>query len=374
MVAGLWLMLGAGPGWAGPPDIVVSDAKGNTAGGTGALFSNTTGHDSTAFGLDALQHNTTGADNTAFGSQALQFNTTGVANAAVGEGALAKNTIGGGNTAVGQAALEGNTTGSNNAAVGEGALFSNTIGGLNTAVGQVALEGNTTGSNNAAVGEGALNRNTAGSQNTAVGVTALQNNTTGSNNIALGFTAGQSLTSGSNNIYLGAASPATESNTMRLGLNQTRTFIAGVAGSHLSGSQVVVSSSGQLGIIASSARYKHNIRAMGARSRGLFQLRPVIFRYKQDPQGVRQYGLIAEEVAKVYPELVTWRSDGAAESVQYHELIPMVLNELQRQQRELGELKAQNERLQAALVRQTAALAVRLGRLEGTHTAPLASR
>jgi Chaperone of endosialidase len=113
---------------------------------------------------------------------------------------------------------------------------------------------------------------------------------------------------------------------------------------------------------------------MGARSRGLFQLRPVIFRYKQDPQGVRQYGLIAEEVAKVYPELVTWRSDGAAESVQYHELIPMVLNELQRQQRELGELKAQNERLQAALVRQTAALAVRLGRLEGTHTAPLASR
>ncbi len=162
---------------------------------------------------------------------------------------------------------------------------------------------------------------------------------------------------------------ATESNTMRLGRTgqTTSTFIAGIA-TGLSGSPVVVSSTGQLGSVGSSARYKHNIQTMGARSRALFQLRPVSVRYKQDPRGVRQYGLIAEEVAKVYPELVTRRSDGTVESVQYHELIPMVLNELQRQQRELGELKAQNTRLQAALREQTAALAVRLVRLEGTHS------
>jgi hypothetical protein len=188
--------------------------------------------------------------------------------------------------------------------------------------------------------------------------------TTGSNNIALGFNAGFNLTSVSNNIYLGAASPATESKTMRLGNTQTRTFVAGIAGTPLSGSQVVVSSSGQLGILASSARYKRNIETMGERSLGLFRLRPVTFRYKQDPQGTRQYGLVAEEVAKVYPELVTKGRGGAVESVQYYELVPMLLNELQQQGMELQELKAQN-----------AALAARLVRLEETpHAASLASR
>ena len=129
---------------------------------------------------------------------------------------------------------------------------------------------------------------------------------------------------------------------------QTRTFIAGVAGTALSGSQVLVSSTGQLGILASSARYKRDISAMGRRSRGLFALRPVTFRYKQDRQRIRQYGLIAEEVAKVYPELVTRRSDGTVESVQYHELIAMLLNELQRQQREQAALTARLERVEAA--------------------------
>ncbi|HAH63983.1 MAG TPA: hypothetical protein DCL72_00560 [Rhizobiales bacterium] len=103
-------------------------------------------------------------------------------------------------------------------------------------------------------------------------------------------------------------------------------------------------------------RHDATINRRRQRSRGLFRLRPVTFRYRQDPQGIRQYGLIAEEVVNVFPELVTRGSDGAVESVQYHELVPMLLNELQRQQRELGELRAQNRRLRATLVEQTAAL------------------
>jgi hypothetical protein len=191
--------------------------------------------------------------------------------------------------------------------------------------------------------------NTSGSGNTAVGTNALVSNTTGSGNIALGDFSGFNLKSGSGNIYLGSdGGAATESNTIRLGQSQTRTFIAGVAGTHISGSQVVVNGAGQLGILASSARYKRDINPMGARSRGLFQLRPVTFRFKQDPERTRQYGLIAEEVAKVYPELVMRRSDGAVESVQYHELIPMLLNELQRQQRELTALTTRLVRMEAA--------------------------
>jgi hypothetical protein len=186
--------------------------------------------------------------------------------------------------------------------------------------------------------------------------------TSGSNNVAIGLDAGAKLASGSDNIYLGADSLASESNTMRLGQGQTHTFVAGIAGHPLIGSQVVVTTAGQLGIVASSARFKRDIQAMGEVSQGLLQLRPVTFRYKQDPQGIRQYGLIAEEVAKVYPELVTRGPDGKVASVQYHELIPMLLNELQRQQREFQELKA--------------ALTARLMQLEAAvpRSASLASR
>src|SRR5262249_62062200 len=140
--------------------------------------------------------------------------------------------------------------------------------------------------------------------------------------------------SGDSNIYLGNTGATTESNTMRLGQPsaQTRTFIAGIAGVPISGATVTINNAGQLGIVASSARYKRDIQDMAAGSQGLYRLRPVIFRYKQDPQGQRQYGLIAEEVAKVYPELVTKGADGKVESVQYHELAPMLLNEMQRQQ------------------------------------------
>src|SRR5262249_15591370 len=131
----------------------------------------------------------------------------------------------------------------------------------------------------------------------------------------------------------------------------------------ISGAQVTINSNGQLGIVMSSARYKRDIHEMGQSSQGLYSLRPVTFRYKQDPQGQRQYGLIAEEVAKVYPELVTKGADGKVESVQYHELIPMLLNEVQHQQQEIAALKVQAQQVGELKV-QNGALAARLERLE----------
>jgi len=132
----------------------------------------------------------------------------------------------------------------------------------------------------------------------------------------------------------------------------------------ISGAQVTINNAGQLGILASSTRYKRDIRDMRDSSQGLYHLRPVTFRYKQDAQGQQQYGLIAEEVAKVYPELVTKGADGKVESVQYHELIPLLLNDVQHQQRQIAELKVQNEEQRA----QNAALAARLERLEAGTT------
>jgi len=238
---------------------------------------------------------------------------------------------------------------------------------------------NTEGFNNIASGYQALLFNTSGSINTAVGVSALEANTIGNNNTAIGAGAGETLTVGSDNIYLGNTGTDSESGTMRLGGSQTKTtFIAGIVGVAVSGSPVLIGSNGQLGIQASSIRYKRDIQPMSASSRGLMQLRPVVFRYKQDAQGERQYGLIAEEVAKVYPELVTRGAKGEVESVRYHELVPMLINEMQHQQRQLGaqaqqltaqaqqlaELKAQNEFLRTALGQQQERDATVAARLE----------
>ena len=148
----------------------------------------------------------------------------------------------------------------------------------------------------------------------------------------MGHGAGAALTSGNKNIYLGHPGAASESKTMRLGSVQTKTFIAGVTTAAVTGTNVVINASGQLGVPLSSARYKRDIETMGARSEGLLKLRPVTFVYKQDEQGVRQYGLIAEEVATVYPELVTHTATGEVQAVRYQELIPMLVNEVQRQQ------------------------------------------
>jgi Chaperone of endosialidase len=282
----------------------------------------------------------------------------------------------GGNTGGGSGALGSpNLSGSGNTAYGSLSLAGNTIGYRNSAFGDGALQSNNTGNNNTALGNIALVSNADGSDNTASGSQALNNNTSGSDNTATG----SALTSGNTNIYLGNPGVASESNTLRLGQvnSQTRTFMAGIFGKTASGGiQVVINSSGQLGTVVSAARYKRDIRDIGEKSQGLHRLRPVTFRYKQDPQGPRQYGLIAEEVATVYPELVVRGAKGEVEAVQYHELIPMLLNEVQHQQQELAELKAQNARLQATLVQQNAAVAARLEQLEAgaARAATLATR
>src|SRR5262249_50419852 len=311
------------------------------------LYFNTTGHDNTASGNTALQHNTTGINNTATGGAALQGNTTGY-----------------GNTASGVSTLRANTTGARNTATANRALPSNTTGAYNTASGVNALQANTTGSNNTALGQGTLLAAPTGTGNTAIG-----------------WGAGMNLSSGSQNIYLGHPGVASESNTLRLGSSlQTKTFVAGVAGKAVTGTTVVNTRRGRTGGMASPARHKPRNGGMAGRSGGLYKLRPVTFRYKADPGHRLQYGLIAEEVAKVYPELVTKGADGKAESVQYHELIPLLLNEVQRQQQEIVELKAQTQQVAELKAQneeqrvQNATLAARVEQLEAGHHGMLATR
>jgi hypothetical protein len=273
------------------------------------------------------------------------------ANTALGDGALESNTTGIDNTAVGVDALESNTTGSSNTAVGVDALQINTTGDDNTALGSAALSDNTTGSGNTAVGGGALPANTTGNNNTALGGFALENNTTGGNNTALGFLAGLSVTTGNNNIHIGNQGTDGDTALIRIGTvgTHTATFIAGIAGqTSPSGLAVLVNGAGHLGTTTSSRRAKDEIRDMGVASDGVLKLRPVTFRYKpehDDGARLAQYGLIAEEVAEIFPELVVLDKDGQPSGVRYHVLPAMLLNELQRQQREIVELRAKVQEL-----------------------------
>jgi hypothetical protein len=339
----------------------------NSSLGYGSLSSNTTGYSNTAIGHDTLEYNVSGFQNTAVGTYALQANggnnNTGVgyqalgtttntnANTAVGAFALVTNYNGEYNTAEGAFALLSNTTGGNNTAVGAAALFANTSGVSNTGVGESALDSNTTGANNTAFGASALFSNTSGKGNAAQGVNALYSNSTGirnlgigsnalynsngSYNIALGFDAGYNVTTGSNNIEIGTQGTASDNNTIQIGVQgtQTATTIAGIYGAQITGSAVYVTSTGQLGVQGSSERFKKDIAPMPELSAKLQQLRPVTFHYKTDPRNVTQYGLIAEEVAKVYPELVIRDDSGKIMGVRYEELAPMLLSEVQRQQR-----------------------------------------
>src|SRR6266481_2617629 len=303
----------------------------NTAEGTDALFSLTTGSENTANGFQALFSNTTGDSNTATGSQALPANTTGVRNTATGFAALESNTTGERNTATGRAAMVNNTTGNNNTADGHDALFSNTTAIRNTASGSFALFSNTTGPNNTALGYFALFSNTTGNSNTADGYDALLNNTTGVGNIALGNFAGANLTTGDNNVDIGNQGVAAEANTIRIGTvgTQTQTFIAGVTGAAVIGVAVKVNASGQLGVPPSSARFKQDIQAMGEASDAILALRPVTFRYKHaiDPEGIPQFGLVAEQVEKVNPDLVARDDHGKPYTVRYEAVNAMLLNE-----------------------------------------------
>jgi hypothetical protein len=341
-------------GYYAPP----GDLRDNTAMGIGALQSNTTGVSNTASGTSALQNNTTGNSNTANGDVALSGNTTGSGNTASGHAALAGNTTGNFNTANGDVALYSNTTGSSNTASGVGALASNTTGSRNTASGDNALSANTTGSNNTADGRLTLSNNTTGDSNTGLGYTALENNTTGNNNIAIGFSAGVKITT-SNNIDIGNQGSAGDSGTIRVGDPAVHSsfFVAGVRGVTTSNSNavnVVIDSNGQLGTVSSSRLFKEDIQDMGEASSGLLRLRPVTFRYQKpfaDGSKPIEYGLIAEEVAEVYPDLVARSADGQIETVKYQLLDSMLLNELQKEhqqvQQQVEEIRLLRTRLAA---------------------------
>jgi hypothetical protein len=313
--------------------------------------SNDTSDDSgnTGMGFTALGGpnpvNLKGGSNTASGYQALTSNTTGNFNTASGSSAMFFNTAGSQNTASGVSALANNTTGNDNTASGYEVLLGNTTGGSNTASGFEALQVNTSGDANTADGAGALLANTIGNNNTASGVEALSSNTTGINNIAVGFLAGSNLTTGSDNIDIGSLGLAGESNLIRIGTKGIHkgAVIAGISTTQVTGSAVFVTTSGRLGVKASSERYKTAIAPIGDSTEKLQQLRPVSFHLKSDPKGAVQYGLIAEEVAEVYPELVIRNEAGRIEGVRYDELAPMLLNEVQQQQHRLATQASINE-------------------------------
>jgi hypothetical protein len=314
-------------------------AVANTGIGANSLNQNTTGTSNTAVGYNSLVSNTEGGYNVSFGRAALERNTLASGNSAFGAHSLGMNTMGEWNSAFGYFALHNNTTGVNNLALGSQSLHSNSSGGFNTAVGRVALFNNTEGDGNVGLGASALQLNSAGDNNTAVGHSAGYY-LTGSGNIVIGGFAGHGLRGGSKNIVIGATGENGDSGVIRLGRlgDQSSTFITGVFAATPAGSAatVVVDSNGQFGTISSSKRYKEDIEPIGAAAAMLERLNPVSFRYKKprsDGSKPLQYGLIAEEVEAVAPELVVYNADGQVETVAYQMLIPILLSELKRQQK-----------------------------------------
>jgi hypothetical protein len=347
MLFSLALLVGGGaradssgePGFNTAPDTAAPE---NTVNGKSALSSNTTGTFNTANGGYTLQYNSTGSQNTANGRCALENNLTGSENTATGYVALNFNTTGYANTASGSFALNANTTGYSNTADGSYALNTNTIGYSNAAVGRAALYSNTAGSQNTANGFYSLYYNTTGSHNTADGNRALNYNTTGEDNIAVGYEAGYKIATGSSNIEIGNQGDGDDAATIRLGTQaaQTRTFVAGIFGTTATGgSAVYITPTGQLGTLTSSAKFKRNIHDMGDVSDALLSLRPVTFQYKTDidPTGTPQFGLIAEEVEKVNPDLVVHDAEHQIYSVRYEAVNAMLLHEFQKQHAILAE-------------------------------------
>jgi trimeric autotransporter adhesin len=332
---------------------------GNTALGNSALYKNTTGNSNTAMGASALYSNTTGSSNIAVGQGSLGHNTTGDANTAIGFQALAANTAtgnvavgysaafntnsGSGNTAVGAFALLGNLAGVNNTAIGANALLQNRGGG-NTAMGKDALWGNRVGQANVAVGQGALASNTFSDNNTAIGFQALIMSDGGAN-VALGFRAGSNLSFGdNNNIDIANEGITGDANTIRIGAGlQTKTFIAGIRGrttGNANAIPVLIDSAGQLGTASSSRRFKNDIKSMDKTSEVILALKPVTFHYKTDNTNTAQFGLIAEEVAAVNPDLVVRDENGEIYTVRYDAVNAMLLNEFLKEHRKVQEQAA----------------------------------
>jgi uncharacterized coiled-coil protein SlyX len=356
---------------------------GNTAEGASALLSRTTGIYNTAVGIYSVLSLTDGGfctgvgagtllsntaeRNTAIGAGAMLSNTTGTVNTANGTFALFFNTTGNFNTAVGDQALLNNTTGEENTAVGSAALANHPPGNFNTAIGSIALL-NTTGSENTGVGRAALPTNTTGNNNTAVGEGALFSST-GNGNTALGNNAGGSVTTASNVICIGA-SGANVDNSCFIG--QIYFNVQPIVGTDPD--SVTITSAGRLGRgNVSSRRYKHDIQPMENASELLYALKPVSFRYnkKYDATQTLAFGLIAEQVAEVCPDLVGRNSKGEPESVRYEQINAMLLNEflkehraVQTQEATISELKSIVARQEATIVQQQKAMEALAGHLK----------
>ncbi len=334
-------------------DGAASGSNTSTALGTNALANGASGGRSTAIGANALSVNgSSGIGNTAIGIDAMRNNTTGASNVAVGDQAMTDNIGGGAHVAVGSRALWRNVDGIRSVALGNAALQNNISGSYNVAVGASALTTNSNSDYSVAVGESALYSSFNGN-NTAVGYRALYA-TTGSNNTALGHLAGSAVGIGLNNVHIANTGLVGDFGVMRLGTagSQTTTYVSGVRGVTVpTGIPVIIGTDGQLGTTTSSRRFKQDIADMNDFSARLAALRPVTFRYTQpaaDGSQPLDYGLIAEEVAEVFPELAVRSADGQIETVAYHKLPALLLNEVQKQQRLIDTLLQRVQSLETA--------------------------
>jgi hypothetical protein len=337
----------------GSAALATNTGDGNTAIGGAALFSNTTGDYNMAAGLLALYHNTAGSLNTAIGASTLQSNHQGISNTAAGYQALYVNDS------------SGTGLGSYNSAFGAFALTNNSDGEANCAFGTGAMEFNSTGLDNVAVGTDALSSNTTGVGNTAVGTDALESSN-GSSNVALGAFSGLNQTTGSGNVYIGAdmSGVAGESNAC---------YIASIFGqTSATGIPVLINSDNKLGTVTSSKRFKEEIRSMNKTSEAIFSLEPVTFRYRKeiDPAGSSQFGLIAEEVAKVNPTLVLPDKEGQPYTVRYDAVNAMLLNEFLKEHKNVQEQGATIRRLEKQIEALTAGLQKVSAQLELNKPAP----
>jgi hypothetical protein len=349
------------PAFGAGTNPVVSDGEANTAMGTDALtasFNKTSSCDGCIFnntggGYSALHSMTSGQDNTAFGYGAMSSANNTSENSAFGTDALIYN------------------TGQNNSAFGSAALLYNSTGSQQVAVGTQALYENVTGSQNTAVGYASMAFAQDGNNNTAVGYNALWNNASGSNNIAIGSEAGANIVTGSGNVDIASLGAAGDSGVIRIGTSgkQHETFIQAIwtksVGSNYG--TVVVNPSGQLGMITSSERYKTDVKSLDLSDAAVADLRPVTFHLKTDPTGPLQYGLIAEEVNKIFPDLVIYNDQGGIEGIRYEQLTPILLKSVQDYQAKLTlyEKKAiANETKIAALEERAAKAEVQNARIE----------
>ncbi len=352
----------------------------NTAVGNTSLQMNTTGHENTAVGSAALSSNTTGQSNTATGYSALYTNTTGEENTAIGQGALYLNN-GGANTAIGFSALSSNTSGVFNTANGYKALSGNTIGQFNTAMGLTALFSNTTASSNVAIGSYTLSKQafnnggnnyttgnvavgdyalynnnptstTTGVFNTANGFNSLAENYTGSGNSALGYNSvpGSGFSNLSNTTCIGNGATATGNNQIVLGnANVTQFYCYGAfVGTTANAANLTVLNTGQIVRSTSSRRYKKDIVPLEINTSNIYKLKPVSYDSYTDND--RHFGLIAEDVAEIIPELATFAKEkdvvkGSTsdkmipDAVQYPLLSVLLLKEVQKHEETITELK-----------------------------------